>query len=93
MAVVGGNTVYPGTPYGGLNYFGDSPDPFEHGIGIWDLSLMQWRDNYDPDAEAYVTPDVVKTRNDQSPYPSQWTEPIIETWFGKKGKRIIVYAP
>ena len=81
-------TEYRTTPHfnpwsaGGM---GMSVDPFKHGIGIFDLSTMEWRDEYDPDAEPYVTPDAVKAMNGQSPYPSEWSDTSVQSWFVQKG--------
>lgn len=32
------------------------PDPWDQGLGIFDLSAMEWRDRYDSNAGAYVSP-------------------------------------
>ncbi|CAL8578698.1 hypothetical protein XPA_004469 [Xanthoria parietina] len=37
-----------------------SADPFLQGLGIFDLTNMQWSDGYNADAEPYETPAVVK---------------------------------
>lgn len=43
--------------WGGINT-GDgrmwgTKDSFPHGIGIFDMTALQWRDSYDADADAY----------------------------------------
>ncbi|KAL2208096.1 hypothetical protein CC79DRAFT_1384561 [Sarocladium strictum] len=35
-------------------------DEFGNGIGVFDLTTLEWRDEYDPDLKAYDAPDVVK---------------------------------
>ncbi|KAI4098404.1 MAG: hypothetical protein LQ339_006459 [Xanthoria mediterranea] len=37
-----------------------SADPFLQGLGIFDLTTMQWSDGYNADTEPYETPTVVK---------------------------------
>ena len=32
------------------------PDPWPQGLGIFDMSAMEWKDMYDPKAEAYISP-------------------------------------
>ena len=32
------------------------PDPWPQGLGIFDMSAMEWKANYDPEAKAYVSP-------------------------------------
>ena len=53
-------------------------DVWSQGIGVFDLSTMQWKDRYDANAEPYTTPNVVKdcyTAN--GPFPVQWDDPSV----------------
>ncbi|KAL8680703.1 MAG: hypothetical protein Q9186_003099 [Xanthomendoza sp. 1 TL-2023] len=60
-----------------------TPDPFAHGLGIFDLSTMQWSDRYDADAKPYVTPEVVKAwYRANGSFPSRWDEPAVQKLFG-----------
>ena len=36
-------------------------DPWSQGIGIFDLTDMSWKDGYDADAEAYTSPETIKS--------------------------------
>ncbi|KAI0390372.1 hypothetical protein F5Y17DRAFT_444906 [Xylariaceae sp. FL0594] len=35
-------------------------DPWTYGIGIFDMTELEWRDSYDPDAASYDSPKMVK---------------------------------
>lgn len=36
------------------------PDPFPQGLGIFDMTEMEWVQTYDPDAAAYASPQIVQ---------------------------------
>lgn len=55
MLVVGG--VDGGLPYPD---WAEDPDPLLQGLGIFDMTAMQWVDAYDPDAAPYDSPDEVQ---------------------------------
>lgn len=58
------------------------PDPWQQGIGIFDMSAMQWSDSYDHAAAPYVTPDMVKTYCQQNGRePASWSNDIAKSWF------------
>ena len=77
MAVIGG-TVSSAQQYA-------IADPWTNGIGIFDLSDMEWKDSYDANAGPYITPEFVKVHNIQNPYPDKWSDPVVESWFTQKG--------
>ena len=57
-------------------------DPFLQGLGIFDLTTMQWSDQYNADAEPYETPAVVKAwyaANGRS--PATWNSPAVRRLF------------
>ncbi|KAF7504881.1 hypothetical protein GJ744_001602 [Endocarpon pusillum] len=59
-----------------------SQDVWNHGIGVFDLTAMQWKDNYDANAEPYITPNVVKSwYATNGPYPSTWNDSAVEGFF------------
>lgn len=77
MIVVGGASY---TMESTLEYL--VPDPWPQGIGVYDLSVLQWKDGYDADAEAYVTPDVIKQYYQANgSEPSEWTDDNVREWF------------
>ena len=87
MAVVGGIILDPQ-----FEAIAESPsdisavDPWPQGLGIFDLSAMQWADLYDSSAASYVTPDSVKAHIEENgPYQTAWSFPIAEAWFTGKG--------
>ena len=58
------------------------PDPWLQGLGILDLTAMEWKEEYDTTAAPYVTPDAVKAyyqRNGRG--PASWTNDIVRAWF------------
>lgn len=84
MIVIGGSTP-------GSDDAGDIPDVWPQGLGVFDLSLMEWKDHYDAAAAPYVTPQVVRTYYAQNGlYPSSWDDPVVETWFTGKCKSLLI---
>jgi Kelch motif len=60
----------------------NSRDIWTQGIGVFDLTAMQWKDNYDTNAQPYMTPDAVKSwYAANGPYPSVWDDPAVEDFF------------
>ena len=58
------------------------PDPWLQGLGIFDLTAMEWKEEYDPAAAPYVTPDAVKAyyqRNGRG--PASWSNDVVQAWF------------
>lgn len=81
MVVVGGLTA--------LHYNNLTTDPWGQGLGIFDLTTLEWRSSYDASAEAYQSPNMIKesiTRDGQ--YPSDWDSEVVAGWFTSKGKLI-----
>lgn len=61
------------------------PDPWDQGIGIFDMSELQWKSSYDASAEPYETPAKIKEwYKSNAKYPS-WSNPLIEKWFTEDG--------
>ena len=64
-----------------------SKDPWKQGLGVFDLTDLKWNHSYDPSADAYQTPDIVKQYiAANGSYPSTWNSPTVESWFSDKGK-------
>jgi len=38
----------------------NTTDPWPQSLGIFDMTEMEWRDTYDPDAVAYASPNIVQ---------------------------------
>ena len=58
------------------------PDPWPQGLGIFDLTAMEWKEGYDSAASPYVTPDAVKAyyqRNGRG--PASWSNGVVQAWF------------
>lgn len=52
---------------GGSNDFPNKPDPFPRGLGIFDMTELKWKDEYDAASAKYDSPQVIK-----SLYAEQW---------------------
>lgn len=85
--VSGGITEYRDSetfnPFSGNNQ-GGAVDPWPFGIGIYDLSAMEWKDTYDADAAPYVTPELVKASN-KGLKPPDWVNDDVKEWFTVRG--------
>lgn len=59
-------------------------DPFAQGLGIFDMTDLQWKSRYDADAEDYKTPPVIKDwYRDNGSYPENWNDPAVQRFFEK----------
>ncbi|KAI9698038.1 MAG: hypothetical protein M1836_004391 [Candelina mexicana] len=62
------------------------PDSWQQGLGIFDLTTMEWKDRYDAGAPSYVTPNVVKAYYQKhGRNPASWTNDVVQTWFTESG--------
>lgn len=83
MFIVGG--MNPASP--NFSALHTTKDPWLNGIGVFDLTLLQWRSFYDPQLNVYQTSDVIKNwYNTNGPYPSTWGDPFLQTYFTVNGK-------
>lgn len=60
-------------------------DPWDQGIGVFDMSDFEWKSSYDASAGSYVTPSIIKEyyeRNEQYP---DWDDTVVEKWFVEQG--------
>ena len=58
------------------------PDPWHNGIGIFDMTAMEWKAKYDANAGPYVTPDVVKRYYQKNGrFPAKWDNDLVKGWF------------
>jgi Kelch motif len=74
MVVVGGMVPE-------LEYNLEPRDPWPQGLGIFDLTEMQWRNDYDVNADAYETPRMVKDGiAKEGTYPKKWDSPELARW-------------
>lgn len=80
MLVIGGVTA-------GVKTQNISTDPWAQGLGIFDLTNLEWMSSYDASAKPYETPNLVKADLAQNgTLPSTWDSNIVEGWFTNKGK-------
>ena len=60
-------------------------DPWRHGLGIFDMTELRWRDSYDPDLPAYTTPTAIKSiYARQGKFPKQCSDPTVQKLFTEK---------
>ncbi|KAH7125761.1 hypothetical protein B0J11DRAFT_606285 [Dendryphion nanum] len=62
-------------------------DPWPFGLGIFDMTDMRWKSQYDANASSYKSPQVVRDYYDNnSRYPTQWSSPELAVMFGQTSK-------
>lgn len=65
-------------------YRWSNPDPWKQGLGIFDLTAMEWSDGYDADAPAYESPQVVKDWYDGESYAEpDWSSDTVKALFSR----------
>ncbi|KXH43162.1 kelch repeat protein [Colletotrichum simmondsii] len=58
------------------------PDPWDLGLGIFDMTELRWTDSYEPQAATYESPDMVKRWYDQGGLKSvHWTSYEVRALF------------
>ncbi|KAI9766840.1 MAG: hypothetical protein M1839_004763 [Geoglossum umbratile] len=69
---------------GGTNPQSDvPPNIWPNGLGVFDMTLLQWTNTYDATAKPYVQPDIVKQYYSKNArYPATWDVPSLATLFG-----------
>ena len=60
-------------------------DPWPQGLGVFDITDLEWKDRYDASAGPYQTPEMVKQYYASNPrYPSPVLEDtVLRSWFVK----------
>jgi hypothetical protein len=80
MLVVGG--VVPG-----IGIEQQPVDKFPQGLGIYDLTQLQWTDSYNSESAPYKTPKLIKDSiTSNGSYPQTWADPEVATWLLGKCK-------
>lgn len=65
-------------------YRWENPDPWTQGLGIFDMTAMEWSDGYDADAGAYDSPQVVKEwYADKSSGKPDWSSDTVKALFSR----------
>ena len=82
MVITGGEVVNVASANARNGSYGwPMPDPWQQGIGIFDLSDMVWKDSYNVDATPYTTPKSIRSYiNERGPYLSTWTSERNKAW-------------
>lgn len=63
---------------------GKEPDPWNSGIGIFDMTLLRWQDHYDAAAEKYDSPDPVKQYYTTSYQEPSWSDATLASIFSER---------
>ena len=64
---------------------GATPDPWTHGLGIFDMTELSWSNSYNASAQPYEQPSIVKQfYATNSPQPSSWNDPTLAAIFATK---------
>ena len=75
----------------GAEYF--DKDAWPQGLGIFDLTEMQWKSTYDADAAPYKTPKQIKDHiAANGTYPSSWNDDVIERWITGRGELVFSFT-
>lgn len=62
----------------------ENPDPWKQGLGIFDMTAMEWSDGYDADAAAYESPRVVKEwYGDEENAEPEWSSDTVKALFSR----------
>ena len=56
MLVIGGQSFNQSSVSGDIV----EQDKFAQGLGVFDLTDLEWKSSYDPNTEPYRTPDMIK---------------------------------
>ncbi|KAF2141130.1 uncharacterized protein K452DRAFT_288500 [Aplosporella prunicola CBS 121167] len=60
------------------------PDPWTQGLGIFDMTALEWSDGYDADAADYESPQVVKDwYADEENAEPDWSSDTVKTLFSR----------
>jgi len=84
MAVIGGKIGTLNVDV--TNTWASIPDPWDQGIGIFDMSELEWKSSYDHSAAKYVTPPLVKNYYAKHGSYPKFQHKAVEGWFTKEGK-------
>ena len=61
-----------------------TPDPFAQGLGIFDMTALQWKSEYDANAEEYKTAAIIKDwYRENGSSPENWNDPAVQRLFEK----------
>ncbi|OAP56043.1 hypothetical protein AYL99_10195 [Fonsecaea erecta] len=70
-----------GRPPSTFNQFGADFDEWASGIGVMDMTELQWKDHYDAGAAPYERSQLVQKYYDQSYVKPAWSDPALATEF------------
>ena len=66
-----------------LDVLGAQADPWAGGLGVFDMTALEWVDHYDAAAAKYVSPDIVKSYYNSSYVTPDFSDTALATAFGK----------
>ncbi|OAG35070.1 hypothetical protein AYO21_10743 [Fonsecaea monophora] len=74
-----------GRPPSTLNQFGADYDEWASGIGIMDMTELQWKDHYDAAGAPYKRAQVIDNYYNQSYVKPAWSDPVLAAQFAFAG--------
>lgn len=86
MISIGGAVVYSDTSSDAFLVTGGVPDPWDQGLGVFDMTTMQWTDGYDAHAKPYTTPQVIKDWYRNNGLFPNWDDAKVRTLFESKSQ-------
>lgn len=87
MIIVGGVVFDRSTSPDAFSVVGGRADPWDNGFGVFDMTELEWKSEFDPSAGPYVTAESIKQDIQQNGfYPSDWTDSTVKKWFTKPGQ-------
>ncbi|MCJ1385324.1 hypothetical protein MMC17_008446 [Xylographa soralifera] len=65
------------------NAFNGSADPWTNGLGVFDITSLQWKNSFSSQENPYTTPAMIKSYYDHngSRYPSSWSSANLQALF------------
>ena len=86
MISVGGVVMESGITEDAFAVVGGIADPWHQGFGVFDMTDMEWKSSFNPNAGSYVTPDSIKSYSQSNgQYPASWDDNTVEDWFKNPG--------
>ncbi|KAK5659364.1 hypothetical protein OQA88_1457 [Cercophora sp. LCS_1] len=66
---------------GGTNRGWEDKDQAPQGLLLFDMTMMEWKDAYDAEADDYVRADLIKSRHNDGLEKMEWSSPEVQKLF------------
>jgi hypothetical protein len=80
---VAGNRQMISTGGIGSEWDWEEQDPWRHSLGVFDMTDLEWKDRFDPDADDYQTPKMIRDWYEENDWESdmEWDDPEAQSFF------------